>query len=101
MFQKQPPEVFYKKDVLENFAKFTEKHLCRSLFFQRKNLTQVFSIQFYEIFKNIIFTENLSATFSVSYEKCPPAIFLKTVLRGEFGVLELFAKIVHSSYTAQ
>ena len=25
-FQKQPPEVFYEKDVLENFAKFTGKH---------------------------------------------------------------------------
>ena len=26
--QKQPPAVFYKKDVLRNFAKFTGKHLC-------------------------------------------------------------------------
>ena len=26
-------EVFYKKDVLKNFAKFTVKHLCQSLFF--------------------------------------------------------------------
>ena len=24
--QKQPPAVFYKKDVLRNFAKFTGKH---------------------------------------------------------------------------
>ena len=31
--QKQPPEVFYKKDALENFVKFTEKHLCQSLIF--------------------------------------------------------------------
>ena len=31
--EKQPPEVFYKKDVLKNFANFTEKHLwCKSLF---------------------------------------------------------------------
>ena len=29
--QKQPPEVFYKKGVLNNFAKFTGKHLCRSI----------------------------------------------------------------------
>ena len=27
--QKQPPEVFYKKDVLRNFAKFTGKHLLQ------------------------------------------------------------------------
>ena len=26
--QKQPPEVFYKKVVLKNFAVFTKKHLC-------------------------------------------------------------------------
>ena len=31
--QKQPPEVFCKKGVLENFTKFTGKHLCQSLFF--------------------------------------------------------------------
>ena len=29
------PEVFCKKDVLENFAKFTWKHLCQSLFFNK------------------------------------------------------------------
>ena len=33
--QNQPPEVFYKKDVLENFAKYTGKHLCQSLFFDK------------------------------------------------------------------
>ena len=33
--QKQPPEVFYKKGVLRNFAKFTGKHLCHSLFFNK------------------------------------------------------------------
>ena len=29
--QKQPREVFCKKSVLRNFAKFTGKHLCQSL----------------------------------------------------------------------
>ena len=33
--QKQSPEVFYKKGVLKNFAKFTGKHLCQSLFFNK------------------------------------------------------------------
>ena len=33
--QKQPPEVFYKKIVLKNFRKFTGKHLCQSLFFNK------------------------------------------------------------------
>ena len=33
--QKQPPEVFYKKGVLRNFAKLTRKHLCQNLFFNK------------------------------------------------------------------
>ena len=33
--QKQPPEAFYKKNVLRNFTKFAGKHLCQSLFFKR------------------------------------------------------------------
>ena len=30
--QKELPEVFYRKGVLKNFAKFLGKHECRSLF---------------------------------------------------------------------
>ena len=36
--QKQSPEVFcgsVRKDILRNFAKFTGKHLCHSLFFNK------------------------------------------------------------------
>ena len=33
--QKQPPEVFYKKGIFKNFTKFTRKHLCQSLFFNK------------------------------------------------------------------
>ena len=33
--QNQPPKVFCKKGVLRNFAKFTGKHLCQSLFFNK------------------------------------------------------------------
>ena len=33
--KKQPPEVFCKKGVLKNFAKFTGKQLCQSLFFNK------------------------------------------------------------------
>ena len=35
MRQKQPTEVFLKKDVLRNFTKFTGKQLCQSLFFNK------------------------------------------------------------------
>ena len=34
-FQKQPPDVFREKGVLRNFATFTGKHLCQSLFFNK------------------------------------------------------------------
>ena len=36
------PEVFCKKDILTNFAKFTGKHLCQRLFFNK-----VAGLQFY------------------------------------------------------
>ena len=37
------PEMFRKKGFLRNFAKFTGKHLCQSLFFNKL----VFSCEFY------------------------------------------------------
>ena len=53
------PEVFYKKIVLKNFAKFTEKHLCQSLFLKKLQVSGVF-------------TEHLWATAS---EDTPDVIF--------------------------
>ena len=47
--------MFFKKGVLENFAKFTGKYLSQSLFFNRETLAQVFSCGFCEIFKNTFF----------------------------------------------
>ena len=51
------PEVFCKKGVLKNFAKFTGKHLCRSLFFNkvtglrsvRSNFEKIRRVLFYQI----------------------------------------------------
>ena len=60
--QKQPLEVFCKKrcslrkGALRNFAKFTGKHLCQSLFFKKEAVAQVFSCEFCEISKNTFFT---------------------------------------------
>ena len=72
VFQKQPPEVFCKKGVLRNFTKFTGKHLCQSLFFnkvtdlrpacnfiKKETPAQVFSSEFCEISKNSFFTEHI------------------------------------------
>ena len=69
-----------KKDVLRNFSKFTEKHLCQSLFFnkvaglrleasnfiKKETLAQVFSREFYEISKSIFLTEHFWATVRTS-----------------------------------
>ena len=62
-----------RKGVLRNFAKFTGKHLCQSLFFnevasaacnfiKKETLAQVFSCEFCEISKNNVFTEHLCTT---------------------------------------
>ena len=65
-----------KKGVLRKFAKFTGKHLCRSLFFKKvaglachfiKKVTpaQVFSCEYCEICKNTFFTEHLWTAVSL------------------------------------
>ena len=55
LYRSSRPEVFCKKCVLENSAKFTELHLCQSLFFnkveacnfiKKETLGQVFSCEF-------------------------------------------------------
>ena len=67
---------FVRKGVLRNFAKFTGKHLCQSLFFNKASgprpatllkgtLAQVFSCEFYKISKRTFFTEHLREYASV------------------------------------
>ena len=64
-----------RKGVLRNFAKFTEEHLCQSLFFnkvrpkacnfiKKETLSQVFSFAFCGISKYTFFIEHLRATAS-------------------------------------
>ena len=64
---------FIKEGILKNLAKFTEKHLCWSLFFNKvsdlsllklQTPTQVHSCKFCKIFKNIFSIEHLRATDS-------------------------------------
>ena len=75
-YQKQPPEVFHKKGFLKNSPKFTRKHLYQSLFFNKvagfatllkKALAQVFSCEFWKIFKNTFLTEHLLTMASVLF----------------------------------
>ena len=67
MYRSSRPEVFYKKGALRNLAKFTGKHLCQRLFFNKvgrlrpttllkKSLWhRCFSCEFCEISKNTFF----------------------------------------------
>ena len=55
-----------KKGVLENFTKFTGKHLCQSLFFNKvigRRPQQVFFYEFYEIIQNIVLQITSSGWF--------------------------------------
>ena len=74
--QKQPPEVVYKKSVLRNFAKFTGKHLCQSLFFnkvegsacnavKKESLVRGFSCEFCKISKNTFSHRTLPVAVSL------------------------------------
>ena len=63
-----------KKDILENFVKFTRKHLCWSLFFNKITDLQLaillekrlrhkcFPFEFCKIYKNTFFIEHLRVT---------------------------------------
>ena len=68
--QKQPPRRVLWKGVLRNYAKFTGKHLCQILFFnkiaggacnfiEKETLAQVFPCEFSEISKNTFFYRTL------------------------------------------
>ena len=64
--------VFYKRDVLQNVAKFTEKHVCQSLFLinvklatlLKKDSDNVYSYEFFEIIKGNFFIKHLRETAS-------------------------------------
>ena len=42
------PEVFCKKGVLKNFARFTGKDLCQNNLIKKETLAQVFSCEFFK-----------------------------------------------------
>ena len=66
LYTKAAVQRFSVKSILRNFAKFTGKRLCQSLFFNKKEtLAQVFSCDFCEISKNPFFIEHLGTTASL------------------------------------
>ena len=53
------PEVFCKKGVLRNFTKFTEKHLCQSLFFNKDAGCRCFPVNFAKFLRTSFFIEQI------------------------------------------
>ena len=99
--QKQPPEVFCKKGVLRNFAKFTGKHLCQSLFFSRPQpcnfikkgaVAQVFSCEFCEISRSTFFYRTPLGECSCA---CPILVTGVYSEPRQISKMELFSRIVH------
>ena len=66
------PEVFCEKDVLRNFAKFTGKHLCQSLFFNK-----IAGLRPATLLKNRLWHR----CFPVNFAKFPRTTFLTEHLR--------------------
>ena len=77
--RKQPPEVFLKKKMFWKISRNSQENTCdrasfliklQTNFIKKETLTQVFSFEFCEIFKNTFFTEHLPTTASVYHYIC-------------------------------
>ena len=73
IFRGSRPEVFGKKGVLKNFAKFTGKHLRSeaSNFMKKETLEQVFSREFCEISKSTFYYRTRLVAASGFFPKSP------------------------------
>ena len=66
LYRRSRPEVFCKKSVLRNFVKFTGKHQCQILFFNKvAGLRSQFSCEFCEISKNTFYYKTPPVATSV------------------------------------
>ena len=95
--------MFYKKGVLKNFAIFTRKHLCQSLFLccnfiKKETLAQGFFCEFYKIFKNTFFTEYLWMTAFVLQQLL--ALYFEIIYSSQLSSFEtpLVGKKISSIY---
>ena len=68
-YRSSHPEVFCKKDVLNNFSEFTRKHLFLRPATLLKRDSQVLSCEFCEVFKNTFSTKQLRWLFLETLKK--------------------------------
>ena len=71
-YRSSRPEVFCKKGVLENHAKFTRKHLCQSLFFNKVAFLRPATLLKKRLWHRC---------FPVNFAKFPRTPFLREYLR--------------------
>ena len=98
MSRSSRPEVFCKKCVLRNFAKFTGKHLRQSLFFNtlppaiilKKRLWhRCFPVNFAK-FQRTPFLQNTSERLLLYVSKCK---FSQAALKSDYHVVKDFCQI--------
>ena len=98
-FRSSSAEVFCKKGVLKNFEKFTRKHLCQSLFFN-KNLQlywkrdsgAVVFLWILRILKNTFFHRTPPMAASVTYQNLVSIERLCNRFRANSLLLEIWSK---------
>ena len=79
VYRSSRPEVFCKKDVLRSFAKFTGKHLCQCLFFNKAAGCQsLFLIKLQAKACNFIKKETLTQVFSCEFCETSNTFFHRT-----------------------
>ena len=89
------PEVFFKKGVLRNFTKFTRKHLCQGLFFNKvAGLRTPFFIEhlwwlLLQFLRNLVETKSL-----VSYKKMRVNLKVKSVAYSHVNRFMSFRDVV-------
>ena len=102
-FQRQPPEVLYKKSVLRNFANLTGKHLCQSLLFNKvTGLSPVFvGLSSFSLNISTMQFELSMMMSSITVKLVSDKLMPMTLLQCEFAkhnrsnALNYFCKILH------
>ena len=96
-FRSSRRDVSGKKGVLRNFAKFTGKHLCYSLIFNKvaglKALSQVFFCEFWEVSKNTFLHRTPLVAASVRFTEAITLNCCRFVLKGLRRGIDQFFKI--------
>ena len=103
-------ELFCKKGVLKRFAKFTRKHLYRSLFLiklqtsgLKETPTKKFSCRFFQIFQDYVSLQNNSGRLLLQIQYCDLRFksYKIELLKNVFLRLLLFSFIFFCGFTGK